>query len=299
LQWSVQNAPQNTQQELLQTYETAVPEPEALSRTFDLRQMAAREGSGVPPLEVGETLRLQATALDSRPPALGGAQQAVSNLLTFRIVTADELLAKAIETQRALREQIDRVIEMQIDAQRRCETAVGHARQTTTLALGLRETAAAADTQQQIEDLLSGVIGRLETLLEQLRNNRAVSGEDETALRASVIGPLKAAKADLVGPLVRKLDGAKSLGSAAELTAELNAVIASQEQVVQALRAVVKEMFKVENAQHLEGNLRTLIKAGDEVRALLKGKQPAEAPPKPPEGKSPGPKRSGEKESKP
>jgi uncharacterized coiled-coil protein SlyX len=281
LEWSVQSAPQKTQLELLKTYLPAAPEPGALPCSFDLRQVAAREASNAPPLQVGETLRLQAVALDTRPLSAGGAHKAVSNLVTFRIVTAEELLAKGVETQRALREQIRQTLEMQTDIRERCRSAAGQAQQPTTLGLALREVAGAADTQQQIEDLLTGAVGRLEALLEQLRNNRALTGEDELRLRASVAEPLRKVIRELVGPLVRKFEAAKTLTRGGDLAAELNGLAAIQDQVIRVLEAVVAEMIKVENAQHIEGNLRALIKLSDQVRETMKAKQPVdEAPPK-------------------
>ena len=270
LQWSVQSAPQKTQEQILKAYQPASPEPAALPYVFDLRQVASRGDTGAPPLQVGETLRLQATAIDSRPAAAGGTQKATSNLITFRIVTADELLAKALELQRAVREQIRQVIEMQRDVRQRCRTAIEQAGQPTTLGLALREVASALDTQQQIEDLLQEMVGRLEALLERLRNNRAVPGEDEVRLRVGVIEPLRKVAEEAVPALVRRFEAARSVGEAGSLTAELNALVALQDGVIRVLEAVVGEMIKVETAQHVESTLRALIKLGDQVRDLMK-----------------------------
>ena len=282
LDWSVQSAPQKTQQELLRAYTPSLVEPQAVEFVFDLRQATAQGEGGAPPLQVGETLRLQAMATDTRPPASGGAQKSLSNLLTFRIVTAEELVAKSLDAQRALREQIGQTVEMQTDARDRCRSALAQARQATTAGLAFREAASILDTQQQIEDLLSGVLKRLEVLLEQLRNNRALAGEDELRLRLSVIEPLRQIIQQAVGPLVRRFEAAKALAGERELAAELEALIPLQDTVIRGLEAVVAEMIKVESAQHVESSLRTLIKMGDQVREIMKQKKgPEETPPKP------------------
>jgi predicted phage tail protein len=287
LQWSVQSAPQRTQEEILNTWRTPVSEPGQLPYAMDLRQLAARDQKGAPPLQVGETLRLQAVALDSRPPASGGAQTGVSNLVTFRIVTPDELMAKAIETQRALREQISQTVEMQKDVRDRLLAAQSNAASATTLALALRDVGTAHDTEQQIEDLLGGTAERLQVLLEQLRNNRAVSGEDEVRLRTGVIEPLQQARQHAISPLVAKLEAVRAMSDAQALSAELARLISAADAAIRALEAIVSEMLKVESAQHVEGGIRALIKLGDEVRQTMKkqgvGETPATKPSTQPE----------------
>jgi hypothetical protein len=292
VEWSVESAPQKTRAEVVRAYLPPAPEPPPAAYPLDLRALSRRAGSGdagAPPLQVGETLRLQATAMDSRPPSAGGAQQAVSNRLTFRIVTAEELLAKAVDTQRALREQVDQTIELQKDARRYCEAAATQAGRETTLGLARRDLATACDIQQQVGDLLAGMVEQLEALLERLRNNRAVAGEDEMRLRVSVIEPLRTVTRDLAGPLVGRLEAAKSLAQGADLAAELTALVALQDRAIQALESVVAEMYKVENAQGVEGSLRSLIQLGDKVRDAIKrgqgppGEPAPERPRAPPE----------------
>jgi hypothetical protein len=295
LEWSVQSAPQKTRDELLRAYLPPEAEPPALGHVFDLRELASRQEAGAPPLQVGETLRLQALAVDSRPPEAGGAQRTRSNLITFRIVTPDELLAKAVDVQRTIREQLGQVIEMQTDVRDRCQGAIAQARQPTTLGLAFREVAAASETQQQIEDLLTGAVERLEALLENLRRNRAVAGEDEVRLRASVIEPLRTVTRDAVGPVLGRMEAARSLTAAAPLAAELQALVALQNRIIGVLQAVVSEMIKVENAQHVEGSLRRLIKLGDQVRKVMKK---PDGPPEPAPGEPPTP-RDQPKEPKP
>ena len=281
LAWSVQSAPQETREEVVRAYLPPAPEPQAVPHPFDLRALAARNETSGPPLQVGETLRLQAAATDSRPASAGGAQRAASNLLTFRIVTAEELLAKAVDTQRALREQVDQTIEMQKDVRRRCEAAAVQAGQPTTLGLARRDVVAAGDTQQQIDDLLAGTVERLEGLLEQLRNNRAVAGEDEVRLRVSVIEPLRTVTRDVIGPLVRRLEAARSLAAGGALAAEMTALLSLQDRAIRALESVVAEMYKVENAQGVEGSLRSLIKLGDKVRETIRDRRAPEGEPAP------------------
>ena len=274
VEWSVQSAPRNTRRELLKAYLPPEPQPDELRYPFDLRLLAARGDANAPPLQVGETLRIQAVATDSRPDAAGGAQIAAGNLLTFRIVTADELLARASAEQRLLREQVDRIIETQKDVRQRCRHAAQQAAQATTLALAQRDVAGACDVQQQIEDLLGATVSRLEAILQQLRNNRAVGGADELRLRTGVIAPLRAAARDMAAPLVRRMESARSLADGAALARELTELIAIQDRLIAALEAVVKGMYKVENAQGVESVLRTLIKLGDQVRRTIRAKAP-------------------------
>jgi len=177
---------------------------------------------------------------------------------------------------------------MQKDIRERCRKASDQARQPTTLGMASREVSACGDTEQQIQDLLGGVIGRIETLLEHLRNNRAITGEDEVRLRASVIEPLKKVTQQPVAALVRRLDAAKAIARGDALAAEVMALIGIQDQVLDALKAILNEMAKVENAQHVEGSLRAIIKLSDEIRTIMKAKKEQEdAPPKQEPGPDP------------
>jgi hypothetical protein len=268
--WSVESAPGNVQRLRLRPYVPPAPRPETVQWTFDLRELAGRGGAGMPPLDLGENLRLQASVVDGLPAAVGGPHETSSNLITFRIASDDDIVGAVMEQERAVREQIHRAAGMQRDVRDRSSSAAGQAAVPTTLSLARREVGGCADTQQQVQDLLQGAVGSLSDLLERLRNNRVVVGEDEVNLREKVIVPLRRVTEGPVAELVRDFLALRDTDDGARLAAELTARLAVQDRVLEVLDSVLREMIKAENAQEVEKTLRSIIRSSDEVRDVLR-----------------------------
>lgn len=284
LEWGVQSAVQNTIQYALKAFIPATPEPELLRSAFDLRIAGAEGASNTPPLQIGETLRVRAVATDSRPAASGGPQKTPSDLLTFRIVTAEDLMAKAMDAKRSVREQIRQAIEMQTENAERTRNALKDAAQTTTIGIAQREIGTCLEAENQVGDFVSNSVTRLQTLLEQLKNNRAVSPNDELWLRASVISPLKKLSADAIPSIAQGFSLARSLADPARLIPKLAELVKAQEQLIREMEAIVSEMTKFEDAQQVEKGLRAIIRLSDQVRDAMK---PGKAPKSPDESPAP------------
>jgi hypothetical protein len=273
--WSVQSSPGNVQRLRLRPYVPAQPQPEPVQWTFDLRELAGRGDTNMPPLDLGENLRLQASVLDSLPAAVGGPHETLSNLITFRIASDDDIIGAVLDSQRAVREQIYRVAGMQRGVRDVCARAAGEAVVATTLGLARRETGDCADVQQQIRDLLQGAVAHLSELIERLRNNRVVAGENEVTMRESVIAPLRRVTDGPVTDLARDFLTLKDLSDGPRLAAELTARVAVQDRVLEVLEGVMREMIKAETAQEVEKTLRSIIRASDKVRDILRPAQKA------------------------
>jgi hypothetical protein len=224
----------------------------------------------MPPLDLGENLRLQAAARDSLPAAVGGPHETLSNLITFRIASDDDIIGAVLDSQRAVREQIYRVAGMQRDVRDLSAKAAAEAVVPTTLGVARRKVGDCADVQQQIRDLLQGAVGQLSDLLERLRNNRVVAGENELALRENVIAPLRRVTDGPVTDLARDFQTLKDCEDGARLAADLTARLAVQDRILEALEAVMREMIKAENAQEVEKTLRAIIRASDKVRDIIR-----------------------------
>ena len=270
LEMSVQSDPGKVRRDPMYAYRPPEPEPEALRKAVDLRLIARgdKDESYTPPLNVGETLRLQATATDSRPD---NPFETRSNLLTFKIVTAEDVASKAVDAYRAVREQISQVIDIQKETRDRCRAAAAEAPQATTLGVAKRETAAAAQAQDQIRDLLANASGRMEAILENLRNNRAIGSDEDLKMRTKVARPLARA-ADRAAPeLARRLSDARRIAGGAALAAELLDIAENQEQrIIRVLEAIVSEMIRLETAEQVERGVRALIRQTEQVRDVMK-----------------------------
>jgi hypothetical protein len=285
LELSVQSAPQNIRQEALRAYLPPLPEPETLRTSFDLRLAASQNASNTPPLQVGETLRLQAVATDSHPIS---PFKSKSNILSFRIVTAEDLMSRAIDAQRGVREQITQVIEMQKEVRDRCQEAAGNAEKATTVGLAHRELAVSTETQEQIRDLLANAAGRMESILENLRNNRAISGDDEVRLRSRVSAPLEKVATEAAPAVAKRMAAAKTLSDTAALAVEIRLIVGDQDQqVIRVLEAIVNEMLKLETAEQVERGIRGLIRTTQDVRDMMK----TGTGPKPRQNETPAPQR--------
>jgi hypothetical protein len=214
-------------------------------------------------------LRLQAIAIDSMPATNNGPHKVPSNLLSFRIVTAEDLMAKAMDAKRSVREQIRQAIENQTDVLERSRAATKDAAQSTTIGIAQREIKSCLDAEIQICDQVSNCVTRLDAVLEQLRNNRVVAGSDDMWLRANVVGPLRKLLA-AIPPIAQGFLAARPVTDPKVLVPKINDLIQAQEQLIRAMEAIVAEMRKFEDAVEIERTTRGLIRKLDEIRAIMR-----------------------------
>jgi hypothetical protein len=276
LEWSLQSMPLNVQTNDAKQYSPPVPEPPPVRGIFDLRAIRATATSNTPPLEVGETIRIQMSARDSLPGNIA-TNRVLSNMITFRIVPDDEVLAALVDAQRVMRERLRQVVALQIEVRDRTQTAIDNSSRETTLGLARHEVVKCADSEQQVQDQLGATTKRLEQLLARIRNNRIVAETDERRMQRSIIGTLKAAQDEYVVLLVKEFGAAKAVRDGKELAGHLQELIQVQNDLIRLLEQVVAEMIKMENAQQVERGLRTIIKLSDKVRGMMKVQAP---PPK-------------------
>jgi uncharacterized coiled-coil protein SlyX len=199
-------------------------------------------------------------------------------MVTFRIVTDDEVLSALVDSQRTMREQLRQIIALQMEVRDRCRTAIDHTVKETTLGLAHHEVVKCADAEQQVKDQLAATTERLEQLLDRIRNNRIVAQADERRMQTSVIAPLKKAQIDYVAHLTEQFQAAKAIRDGEPLATRLQETIAVQDDLINLLEAIVAEMIKVENAQQVERGLRTIIKLSDKVRSIVRAPGGDEAP---------------------
>ena len=273
LEWSLQSMPLNVQTNDARLYNPPVPEPPPLRGLFDLQTIRATATSNTPPLEVGETIRIQMSVRDSLPANVG-TNRVLSNLVTFRIVADDEVLASLVDAQRVMRERLRQIIALQIEIRDRTQTAIDNSGKETTLGLARHEVVKCADSEQQVQDQLTATTERLEQLLARIRNNRIVAETDERRMQRSIIATLKSAQTEYVAVLVKEFEAAKAIAVGEELAGGLQDLIEVQSDLVKLLEQVVAEMIKMENAQQVERGLRTIIKLSDKVRTMMKVKTP-------------------------
>jgi hypothetical protein len=269
VEWSPQSAPQNVQTLRVARYNPPQREPRPVPFVLDLDQIAAMAASNAAPLQVGETVRMQAVVTDSLPPS-SGTNREVSNPLTFRIVTDDEVLAGLVDSQRAMREQLRQAVALQTEIRERSLAAIERSAKDTTLALAYRDVGVCADSEGQVEDQLAATLERLQVLVERIRNNRIVAEGDVRRMQMGVIDPLKRARSEWVDPLVAGFAAARNMKGGEALAGRLRELVVMQESLLKALESIVAEMIKAESAQQVERGLRTIIKLSDRVRDMVR-----------------------------
>jgi len=280
LVWSIQSLGGKGHRQLVRDFEGREKSPPALEHVFDLLRRDPNAPDGAPELDRGETLHLQAEARDALPPP-AGPNRAVSNLITLKVVSEEELLVALLDSQRALRDQFERAIELQKDVQLKTGSAAERAVQAGGLNEARRMTASVGDQQQQVLDLVGEVAGRLAGILERMRNNRVAAEADMQRLDRRIIAPLKALTGGAMREAIAGLVAARDVSQPLPLAAELRRLAGLEGQVLRQLEAVLAEMVKVESAQEVERRLRMVIKISRDVRDAAKGvpaTRPATAP---------------------
>lgn len=269
LEWSLQSMPYRIQRNDVKLYTPPAPQPPPLEGVFDLQSIQARATSNTPPLAVGETVRIQMSARDSLPANVG-TNRVMSNMITFRIVTDDEVLSGLVDSQRVMREQLRQVLALQVEVQDRTQTAIDNSLKETTRGLARHEVVKCADAEQQVKDQLGATTERLEVLLDRIRNNRIVAETDERRMQKSVISTLEDAQKDYVTPLLDGFEAARKLQDADQLAEQLQGLVQMQKDLVKLFEQVLAEMIRMESAQQVERGLRTIIKLSDKVRGMMR-----------------------------
>ena len=275
LEWSLLSMPAQVQTNDARLYMPPVPEPPPLRGEFDLQTVRAMATSNTPPLDVGETIRIQMAVSDSLPLNIG-TNRVMSNLVTFRIVTDDEVLASLVDAQRVMREQLRQILALQMELRDRTRTAIENSARETTLGLAHHEVVKCADGEQQVKDQLTSTTDRLAGLLDRIRNNRIVDESDERRMQKSIIATLRRAQDEYVAHLISEFEAAKAINGGEELAARLQDLVAFHNDLISLFEEVLAEMIKMENAQQVERGLRTIIKLSDKVRGMMRetGEEP-------------------------
>jgi hypothetical protein len=271
LEWSIKSNPLNVQTNVVKAYAPDEPSPETLAFMFDLEQIAARSTTNAPALQEGETLRLFALATDSLPPP-GGPQRSRSNLISLSIVSDDDVITTCLDAQIAVRESLTELMEFQKDIRDRTEGAVALTTKTTTLGVAYREAGTCRDLEQQARDMLDAALEKLVNLMDRIANNRMMTAEDTRRIRQRIIVPLQESRDRYMDPLIAGFRQTSSINDAGALASHLQDLITQQNDFINLIKSVVDEMIKLEQAQHIERGLKTIIRLSDQVRDIARGK---------------------------
>jgi hypothetical protein len=296
VEWSmVSSQDRVTRLPALVLYDPPVREPPAGTASLDLRSLAAPGGAEAPTTQpttgpatqpapaggllVGDTLRLQAVAIDSRPD---NPNIAYSNVVALQVIAEDQMWQELLESLRNGRDQLRRAVEEMARVRTRTDNAIEQLRKPDGLAAAKQTVAEAADTQQQINDQVGGVATRLEDVLAQMNNNRVGPEGLRRDLAAKFIAPLRLVLSSELHKVGLDLQAAGGVTSLTMLSEHLTNVLAAEDIALKKLRDILGELPRYETAQDLARvaalvlDKATAVKAGLEYERRPKG--PATAP---------------------
>lgn len=271
VEWSLASSAEKRVRMPIRVFEPDAKEPQPFYCMLDLQRVAADAPAGdkaAPKIVVGESLRIQAVALDTLPKP-EGPNAGLSNMITLRIASDEELLASMVEQQRSLREQFRQVVVQQAEAKGKTDSAVERARDARGVGEAQKLAAECADQQQQINDRTAALAARFEDVLQQMSNNRVGNDADKKRLKDKIIAPL-GNLAILMKELALDLAAASKKKLAQDLLhTELQRLATAQDKIKQQMDGILGEMVRVENAQQVEHGLKVIIDMSQKVKTQI------------------------------
>ena len=231
------------------------------------------------PIEPGSTVHVSAEALDGYD--LDGEDRTASELIRLRVVTAAELLRllekrelglrtrleQTLTEMNGLREQLARFradrFEITVpegeeaDATRRRELQI----------IGLRVQQSFLQATKTSEEL-TGIAESLDDLLQEMVNNRVDSPDRRERLGSGVRDPLRQVVEDLMSRLKQQLTAVEAaVETPPEAISKTEEAIATSDEVVLALAAVLEKMLYLESYNEILDLVRGLIEEQDKLKA--------------------------------
>jgi hypothetical protein len=203
-------------------------------------------------LTPGNLLTVHAIATDH---CYTGAQSSVSRDVTFRIVSPEELFKEIL-----LRQQSERV-----KFRRQLDDAHTQVELLATLASG-DSIAQAGRQQRAAQREINRITTSLAETLTEMQLNALSTAEARELMNNNIIKPLKTLDLELLGPQKDALDGLHIDDSGA-----VAAVQARQEQIVQRMEEILKQMSQWDNFVDVLNQLNEIIKLQQDVKADTEG----------------------------
>ncbi|MBN1942151.1 MAG: hypothetical protein JW849_02550 [Phycisphaerae bacterium] len=259
-----------------ETQPTAKPAWQTVGKPIAISPDAPRQETGRRTLDLlplklppGGRLIVRAEARDTLPKPLDGPNTARSAELSFEIIPREKLLAQLIGLQKEARMELFQATGQQAFSQGRCASAASELAGGTIPPESLRKLADAAARQRQVINESTKVADSTAAVATEMELNRLGQPEEHAALRDNVVAPLR--------KLIRRmrtaaadLDDAAAMTDAAAMARGAKTIAAKQQDIYDALEAILANMHKLENRLELARRLEGLLKMSVELDALLR-----------------------------
>lgn len=227
-------------------------------------------------LDVGShlTFRIEATDTDT----VTGPKVGVSGTFSLRVVTEEELRADLLRREQEQRMEFERLLRDQLKLLENTKAGLASIKDKDTTALSAaeqRELAASEKRQRLVGSRCVAIAERFGSILDEVSNNKLEEGEAKIRVRleSRIIEPLGLLArrgvlqaADLLD--VARRAAARPADEAVEGTPGRTALAEAarqQEQIVQIMRIILKNMVKWEGYQEAVTLLREVMKAQRQV----------------------------------
>ncbi len=228
------------------------PEGQQAITEFSQEVFIDLEGRGV---QIGQAVSVSIELTDSLPAELGGANVGISEVITLRVVSPQELLTDLVLSQKSVRLEFLQTIEQQVATHGLTEMLAEETAITSRLQSDLAEV---ASRQQAIGANLAKYADRLDAIWQELTYNRLGQAEDRDELAEEIVAPLR--------ELVRRsqaiagtLDAARQETDVQSLQTILLTAATQQDSLRRAMEAILERMEKLQSRQDLANHLQMII----------------------------------------
>ncbi|MCK5557403.1 MAG: hypothetical protein KAJ01_03435, partial [Candidatus Hydrogenedentes bacterium] len=227
----------------------------------------------IEPLKLAPTAHLyvRADAFDLLPKELGGPNLSSSGVLSFRVITREELLGQLIGKQKEVHVEFFQAMGQQALARGRSESVVSElAGGPKTIDVDVpRKLADSVNGQRQFANESVKAADTLEAVAEEMELNRLGEVEDYQMIRSGIVQPLRELVEDMRS-VITDFDEAKDIKDVAALLLKTRLIAEKQKSIYRRMEDILAHMKKLETRLELARRLEGLLKMSIELDAILK-----------------------------
>jgi len=226
---------------------------------------------------VGQFIQVRAETRDALPASFGGPNTARSPMLTFKVVSDEELLADLVRRQKEIRQEFARLVVLQAEVRDRVRGARDHLAGASGVDAGVRRALDLSGRNQKAIAVQCGVLlAQLRGVLDEMSYNRVGEPADRRHLAEAIIRPLDEVVKKPMPDIAEALARASKKTDAGELLTFTSDAVGVLEQLHQRLRDILKEMKQLESRQELASLLKMIIDWSKQVEQAIRERQQKE-----------------------
>ncbi|MFP4104906.1 MAG: hypothetical protein ACLFVU_02355 [Phycisphaerae bacterium] len=221
--------------------------------------------------EPGQNIRIRASATDTLPSDFGGPNMGRSGVLSFRVVTPQELMARLISRQKELRLEFLHVIDMQQNALAKSVDARARLLGGESQNLVNNQLTGAGQLETSVGTELSKIIQAYGDVYDEMYYNRLGKEKDYQELRDLIIQPLEKVNG-MLQPLAADIAAARAETDADKKSQAISDIARTQQAMLDIMQKVLPQMQKTQTRQEIANELEMLNQSFKELVDQVKKK---------------------------